>query len=109
MRRMILSLAAAALLLCAPAARAAPTCQDRGGVATRCGTPGAMPVGWTAPPDPAGDPPAPGAPEPGLNTILSLVAVVGGLFALIALMPEFDGSRASDWDRQEGDDDQRRR
>ena len=33
----------------------------------------------------------------------------GALFALIALMPDFDGWDAGDWGQQEGDDDERRR
>jgi hypothetical protein len=36
-----------------------------------------------------------------MQPILSLIAVIGGLFALIALMPDFDGQ----WDGQEGDED----
>jgi len=32
--------------------------------------------------------------------------VLGGFFALIALMPEFDGRAGSDWDKQEGDDEE---
>ena len=31
--------------------------------------------------------------------ILNLIAFIGGFFALIALMPDFDGK----WDRQEDD------
>jgi hypothetical protein len=34
-----------------------------------------------------------------MHDMLCLLAVVGGLFALIALMPDFDGR----WDRQEDD------
>lgn len=86
-----------ALLGAAPAA-AAPTCLDREGGVIRCGTPGAMPVGWTPPEGtvaPADDTPGPGAAE-----LTGLAAVIGGLFALIALMPEFEG-----WDGRERDDD----
>ncbi|HET6971776.1 MAG TPA: hypothetical protein VFH92_11665 [Phenylobacterium sp.] len=86
-----------ALLAAAPA-QAAPTCLDRDGVTVRCGTPGAMPVGWTPPPgtpDPADD-----SPAPGLAELAGLAAVLGGLFALLALMPEFDG-----WDGGERDED----
>jgi len=35
---------------------------------------------------------------------LILVCLVGGLFALIALMPDFQGSARDGWDRQEDDD-----
>ena len=38
-----------------------------------------------------------------MTETLCLIAIVGGLFALIALMPDFDGSQPGDWDRQEGD------
>ena len=34
-----------------------------------------------------------------MSQLLSVIAVVGGLFALIGLMPDFDG-----WDRQESDE-----
>ena len=49
MRRSLLALIAVAILFSAPAAMAAPTCQDVNGGTIRCGTPGAMPVGWTLP------------------------------------------------------------
>jgi hypothetical protein len=95
--------AAAAQAACPPAA--APTSQDRSGGAIKCGTPGAMPVGWTASPaqrferelrEPSGLSPS-GQWE--------LVGLLVGLFGLIALMPRFDGSAAGDWDRQEGDEE----
>lgn len=107
MRTALPSLAVAAVLLTAAAADAAPTCRNRDGETARCGAPGAMPVGWSAPPDRPAATPAPEPPEPGGGAIAGLIAVVGGLFALIALMPDFDGTRAGDWDRQEGDDERR--
>ena len=94
MRLLILALAAAILLPAAPVARAAPTCLDSGGQVIRCGTPGAMPVGWRAPARQT-------SARPSLELLISLGLVIGGLFALIALMPRFDGDR---WDAQEGDD-----
>jgi hypothetical protein len=102
-RASILAIAAAATLLTTPAAFAAPTCQDRNGDTIRCGTPGAMPVGWTLSPQarllrgtkPSG--PTPGA-------LLAMISIVGGLFALIALMPDFDGWHDGDWDKQEGEE-----
>ena len=100
MRLLILALATAVLLGAAPAARAAPTCLDSSGQVVRCGTPGAMPVGWRLPAQQAPERPA----GPSLSLLASLGLVIGGLFALIALMPEFDGGR---WDAQEGDDDER--
>jgi hypothetical protein len=39
-----------------------------------------------------------------MQALFSLIALVGGLFALIALMPDFDGQ----WDQQEGDEDDKR-
>jgi hypothetical protein len=89
MRLSIVALVAAAALSAAGVAHAAPTCVDESNLVRRCGTPGAMPVGWT-PPDAASAPqPAPEDP----STVFSLICIVGGLFALIALMPDFDG----DW------------
>jgi hypothetical protein len=35
--------------------------------------------------------------------VVGLVGAIGGLFALLALLPNFDGSRPGAWDRQEGD------
>ena len=85
-RSLTLPLVAAAMLFNASAVSAAPTCQDRKGETVRCGTVGAMPVGWSLAPDqrPASD-------DTGSTPWLSLIALVGGLFALIALMPDFDG------------------
>jgi hypothetical protein len=90
-------------LLFAPPVTAAPTCQGREGQTMRCGTPGAMPLGWTAP---EGQRHLPGADR-------RLVWIAGGtiflLFALIALLPEFDGSRAEDWEPDERDAGERKR
>jgi hypothetical protein len=36
--------------------------------------------------------------------LVSAICFICGLFALIALMPDFDGSKGGDWDRQEGDE-----
>jgi hypothetical protein len=36
--------------------------------------------------------------------ILTPICLVGGLFALIALMPDFQGPRSGGWDKQEDDD-----
>jgi hypothetical protein len=77
-------------------ATAAPTCLDHNGATIRCGAPGAMPVGWQP------DGPTAAAPEetsaPGWAELAGLAAVLGGLFTLLALMPEFDG-----WDRRDED------
>jgi hypothetical protein len=92
------------LLMAAPAS-AAPTCQDKDGNTTRCGLPNSMPVGWKPSPQHLWDLQF---AHPVSQNIKGLLEVLGGialLFALIALMPKFDGSRPEDWDRQEDDDD----
>ena len=90
---------AAVLLLTAPAAFAAPTCQDRHGLTIRCGTEGAMPVGWSLPFEERKFE----SHSPTTGQLLHLIATLGLLFALIALLPEFDGRRSRDWGRQEDD------
>jgi hypothetical protein len=83
------------LIWAAPAA-AAPTCEGRQGQAMRCGTPGAMPLGWRAP---VADRHLPGADR---HDVFAAFAGIVLLFALIVLLPDFDGSRAEDW--EPGDD-----
>lgn len=107
MRPRILPLALVALLMSAPAALAAPTCQDKDGGAIRCGVEGAMPVGWKAPPDAyfikhqsEGADPDPAALA---NAILFIVL----LLALFAVLPDFDGRSNADWGEQEGDEKRR--
>jgi hypothetical protein len=78
---------------------AAPTCEGRQGQAMRCGTPGAMPLGWRAP---VADRQLPGADR--RDVFVALAGIVL-LFALIALLPEFDGSRAEDWEPEDGKSD----
>ena len=90
---------AAVMLLTAHAALAAPTCQDRDGLTIRCGTNGAMPVGWSLPFEERTFKP----PAPSIGQLLKLILALGLLFTLIALLPEFDGNRSGDWDKQEGD------
>ena len=100
MRPRLPAVIALAALLAAGPALAGPTCQDRAGVPARCGTAGAMPLGWTAPAQvrEAAQPSALSTRE-----VLCLIALVGAVFALIALMPKFDGR----WDRQEGEEEGR--
>jgi len=90
---------ATVMLLAGPAV-AAPTCQDRDGLTIRCGTEGAMPVGWSLPFEERRFQPA----GPSASEVLILIATISLLFALIALMPEFDGTRSDDWGGQAGDD-----
>jgi hypothetical protein len=99
-RALLLVFVAAGMLLTAHVALAAPTCQDRNGLTIRCGTYGAMPVGWSLPFEERTLRPL----APGVSHMLLLIGTLGLLFALIALLPEFDGRRGGDWDKQEGDD-----
>ena len=61
-----------------------------------------MPVGWS-PPRRVAERRMSRATPPNLGEMSSLVCFVGAFFALIALMPRFDGWNAGDWDEQEGD------
>jgi hypothetical protein len=103
MRHRRLAALATALLLSAPGASAAPTCLDDNGLTIRCGVPGARPVGWAPPPDR----PVPRDAPPTLAEAVAMIYLVGAIFALIALMPPFDGGEGG-WDEQEGDRDRRR-
>ena len=102
MRPWISAFAGAATLL-ASAALAAPTCQDRNGETIRCGTQGAMPVGWSLSPQQRLEQQISKPKYPSTNELLELIGVMGVYFALLALMPEFDGQRTRDWGEQEGD------
>jgi len=99
MRLTVQLLAAFSLLAAATAAPAAPTCQTALGQTIKCGTDGAMPVGWA--PDQL---PAIQAAAPSMTEIWGPLALCFLLLTLIALMPKFDGSRGADWDPQEGDE-----
>ncbi len=92
----VLAVCAAVLLI--SSAAAAPTCQDRDGWTIRCGTPGAMPVGWT--PSPQRLLERPRQHDTKLGDVLKVFLGLGLFFAFIALLPEFDGSSDRDW----GDD-----
>ena len=107
MRLLILAFIVATAVLTSRTAFAAPTCQDQNGDTIRCGTPGAMPVGWTPSPEQLLNRQSSESNGPSMNELLDLICVIGVFFALIALMPEFDGSRSGDWDEQEGDDEER--
>ena len=98
-RALLPAILATVMLLTVRAAHTAPTCQDRHGLTIRCGTPGAMPVGWSLPFEERKIQTA----GPSANQLLHLIGALGLLFALIVFLPEFDGSRSSDWDEQEGD------
>ena len=94
------ALAFALALLFSTPALPAPICFTRAGDPVHCEAKGAMPVGWKLSPDEAArremnQPHVPG------STILKVVAGLALFFALIALLPEFDGARDQDWDAQE--------
>jgi hypothetical protein len=82
---------------------AARACLRRNGDAIRCGTPSAMPVGWTPLPRQLAERLASMPAGPNLDKILTIACIIGAIFALIALMTRFDG----EWDRQEGGDEER--
>jgi hypothetical protein len=104
MRPSILAITVIAALVATAPARGAPTCQTLDGDTARCGTPGAMPVGWIPSPQRLLERQASKPDQPLAGELAAVFCVIGGLFLLIALMPPFDGSRGGDWDRQEGDD-----
>jgi len=96
--------AVAVLLVAVPmSAMAGPSCVDRQGEMIRCGTPGAMPVGWSPPPDQERARLAARQDDIGLAKLVGLASVVGGLLALFLLMPDFEGR----WDREEEEEDPR--
>lgn len=101
--RLILIAAAALFWAAVSPAAAAPTCQDVNGSVARCGTPNAMPPEWRLSGDEfhrrqeaignVFDP----------HEVVDAVALIAALLAIIALLPNFDGRSAADWDEQEGD------
>ena len=89
MRRSWLALIAAATLFSASAAMAAPTCQDIHGGTIRCGTSGAMPVGWTLPFEQRLENGWVDPVEP--LQLLRVICVLGIYFCLLAMLPDFEG------------------
>ena len=98
-RAVLFAVLATVMLLGIGPTLAAPTCQDRHGLTIRCGTEGTMPVGWSLPFEERKFE----SHSPTTGQLLHLIATLGLLFALIALLPEFDGRRSRDWGRQEDD------
>jgi hypothetical protein len=90
MRRAAVGLTLGSGLLLGAPATAAPTCVDSTGQTVRCEAPGALPVGAIPGPD-ADAARDSEIPLPAPQTLFGLVCVLGGLFALIGLMPDFDG------------------
>ena len=92
MRSWIFAIAALLAVGFAPQAFAAPTCQTLQGETIRCGTPGAMPVGWTVPAEQREAQPS------NIKTLLELFCILGVFFGVMALLPDFEGSRVGEWD-----------
>src|ERR1700761_8416899 len=104
MRPLILLSAFLALLVSAPATMAAPTCQDKDGTTTRCGTANAMPVGWSLPPAEFNSRQAAlRTDEPSRFALPNALCFIFLLLALFAVLPDFDGRNDADWDEQEDD------
>lgn len=103
MRRVVVVFAAALAGVLATAASAAPTCERLDGLTARCGTSGAMPVGWQPTPQQLLEMRAPRPPQEVALDVIGSVCLLGALATLIASMPQFDGWEADDWDEQEGD------
>jgi len=106
-RLVIAMMVVAALLGAAPVARAGPTCEDRAGEAVRCEDPRAMPLGWTPPLEERLKHSDQGPPEPTALELGGVFALIAMLFALIALMPNFDGWAAGAGDKDSDDGDGR--
>ena len=87
-------------LLISTPALPAPICFTRAGDAVHCDAKNAMPLGWRLSPEEATRREM-NQPHPRTSDILKVVAGLALFFALIALMPEFDGARDVDWDAQE--------
>ena len=99
---LIRAFAIAMLLLAAPTARAAPTCQDRDGDTVRCGTKDAMPVGWSLAPQQFQDRQTAKSAVADGSELLKAFGMIGLLLALLALLPEFDGAHDRDWGDEDG-------
>jgi hypothetical protein len=96
MRAFVLALA----LLFSTPALAAPICFTRAGDPVHCDAQDAMPIGWRLSPEEAArrEMKQPHTPE---SAILKTAMGLALLFALIALLPEFDGGRDQDWEAGE--------
>jgi hypothetical protein len=85
-----LAVAVGSARLTAAGAHAAPTSLDPAGQTVRCEAANALPVG-ASPPDDAQSARNTEIPLPAPATLFGLICVLGGLFVLIGLMPDFDG------------------
>jgi hypothetical protein len=93
----------AVFIFAGPPAFAAPTCQNLKGETVKCGAPGAMPVGWTLPAQERRQQQPEMAVAVNLPQLMQTLCALGIFFALLALMPDFDGSQPGEWDREEGE------
>lgn len=102
-RRLAAALLLGAVLLLPRAAAAGPPCLDGAGQTVRCDAPNAPPL--AAPPAAEAEAPSPAdIPLPAPETLFGVICLVGGLFALIGLMPDFDGWSSGEQDgRRERD------
>ena len=91
MRLVVAILAAAVLLAVAPITSAGPICEDRAGESVRCEDARAMPLGWSLPLDERLKHPRSGPPDPTPVQLGGVFILIFLFFALIALMPDFDG------------------
>lgn len=102
-RRLAAALLLGVVLLLPRAAAAASPCPDGDGQTVRCEAPNALPLAAT----PAGEAEAPSPadiPLPAPEMLFGVICLVGGLFALIGLMPDFDGWSSGEQDgRRERD------
>ena len=103
-----LSISLIVVLLLASPVVAAPTCETLRGETVRCGTDGAMPVGWALSAQEREELRPELSNEPSLMKLLQTLCALGVFFSLLALMPDFDGSRSEDWDSQEDESHRRR-
>jgi hypothetical protein len=94
----------ALILMVATPATAAPICFTRAGDPVHCGMTDAMPIGWKQPPQDAARREL-SQPHPSDRAVFETMAVLVLLFALIALLPEFDGARDKDWEPEKRDRD----
>jgi hypothetical protein len=102
-RHLIAVFAAVAMVGSAPSASAGPICETRGGESVRCEDPRAMPLGWTLPLDERFKHPDAGPPEPTTLELSGVITLIFLFFALIALMPDFDGWTAGGSDKDDDD------
>lgn len=83
-------------------ASASPGCYyPNGDYAMNCTSPGTMPPGWKPPPEVRARWLAERPQEPETRVLLGTLLGLAAFFALIALMPRFDGSRDEDWSQDQ--------